>query len=661
MVLGHGRNGAKAIRLLLVEDSEANAALIREYLQKADAGSFELQHVLSLGGALRRLSLGGIDLVLLDLGLPDSDGIETVRKVHAAAPQLPIIVMTGHRTEWMVTQAIRDGAQDYLFKGEIVPSLLIRSIQYAIERQRAVAALQDSEERYRRIIETAEEGVWMIDAENKTTFVNQKMADLLGYTVGQMQGQLVYAFMDDDARKSAVEHMERRRGGMREQFDFRFRRKDGSELWALVVTSPIVDHAGRYTGVLAMVTDITERKELELRLQHSQKMDAIGRLAGGVAHDFNNLLTAIMGYSRILEVSLSAGSDPRLNDVREIIDASRRAASLTRQLLAFSRRQLLSATVLNINAIVSGMEKMLRRLIGEDLSLAVDLEPGLGNVKADGGQIEQVILNLAVNARDAMPDGGTISIVTRDVWLEKEIVGRHDIVPPGRYVMISVSDTGCGMDFDVLSHLFEPFFTTKERGKGTGLGLSTLYGIVKQSEGYIEISSEPGRGSTFKIYLPRTEAPAEPQPIDDLSITSVRGSETILLAEDDASVRRMLARVLSEHGYDVLAASNGKEAISLLERQGVDVDLLLTDIVMPEVGGRGLAEYVGSAFPGIKIIFMSGYTDDVVLRHGGRPGPDAVFLQKPVAAESLLRKLRQALGGPGRPFPLEVKEDLMPR
>jgi two-component system, cell cycle sensor histidine kinase and response regulator CckA len=388
-------------------------------------------------------------------------------------------------------------------------------------------------------------------------------------------------------------------------------------------------------------------KDLELRLLQSQKMEAVGRLAGGVAHDFNNLLTAILGYCKLLETSLDAG-DRRISDLNEITEASKRAASLTGQLLAFSRRQVLAPKVLNLNRTVTTMEKMLRRLIGEDLNFSVSLDPKLNNIRADAGQLEQVIMNLAVNARDAMPKGGRISVETGNIAFSEDSPGRHDVIPSGDYVMVAVSDTGCGMTTETLSHIFEPFFTTKEQGKGTGLGLCTVFGIVKQSGGYVWVYSEPGQGSAFKIYFPITKESVE-QPKDDrVSPKTLRGSETILLAEDDASVRHMLVRTLRQNGYTVLEASNGKDAIGIIEQRGDQIQLIITDIVMPELGGRGLADYVNLVRPQTRIIFMSGYTDDVIIRHG-ELDPGMVFLQKPITLESFLQKIRYVLETPSRP------------
>jgi two-component system, cell cycle sensor histidine kinase and response regulator CckA len=517
----------KAVKILLVEDNQGNADLFTEYLRIA--GEFDPVRVSRLSEAFNRLSEGDVELILLDLNLPDSNGLDTLRRVHAKVPGIPIIVLTAHSGESMITEAIREGAQDYLVKTEIVPNLLNRSIRYSIERHHAAMVLKD----------------------------------------------------------------------------------------------------------------------LELRLLQSQKMEAVGRLAGGVAHDFNNLLTAILGYCKLLETSLDAG-DRRISDLNEITEASKRAASLTGQLLAFSRRQVLAPKVLNLNRTVTTMEKMLRRLIGEDLNFSVSLDPKLNNIRADAGQLEQVIMNLAVNARDAMPKGGRISVETGNIAFSEDSPGRHDVIPSGDYVMVAVSDTGCGMTTETLSNIFEPFFTTKEQGKGTGLGLCTVFGIVKQSGGYVWVYSEPGQGSAFKIYFPITKESVE-QPKDDrVSPKTLRGSETILLAEDDASVRHMLVRTLRQNGYTVLEASNGKDAIGIIEQRGDQIQLIITDIVMPELGGRGLADYVNLVRPQTRIIFMSGYTDDVIIRHG-ELDPGMVFLQKPITLESFLQKIRYVLETPSRP------------
>ena len=397
---------------------------------------------------------------------------------------------------------------------------------------------------------------------------------------------------------------------------------------------------GQLVRVWGTQRDVTEQRHLEEQFRQSQKMEAVGQLAGGIAHDFNNLLTAILGNTQLLLRELPPG-DSMHGDVEEIRKASERAASLTRQLLAYSRRQMLQPEVLDLNVVMAEMDKMLRRLIGEHIDLVAVFAPDLGRVRADPNQIEQVIVNLAVNARDAMPDGGKLTIATANVDLDETFAQAHLGSVPGSYAMLAVTDTGVGMDATVRAHLFEPFFTTKEVGRGTGLGLATVYGIVKQSGGYISVYSEPGHGSSFKIYLPRIATPAEP-PAGAPKGGPAPGSETVLVVEDEPAVLTLSRRALESQGYVVLAASDADAALRVVERHGGMIHLLLTDVVMPGLSGRELADRLSAQRPGIRVLYMSGYPGDAVVQHGTLPLGSA-FLQKPFSPDGLARKVRDVL------------------
>jgi len=409
---------------------------------------------------------------------------------------------------------------------------------------------------------------------------------------------------------------------------------------------------GEETASYAVVVlnDITERKRaereivaLEEQLRQAQKMEAIGRLAGGIAHDFNNLLTPITGYSQLAMRTLSL-SDPMRNDLQEIQKSADRAAKLIRQMMSFSRRQPVKPQVININNILLDLDKMLRRLIGEQIELVTIAAPDLGSVKVDPGQFEQVIVNLAVNARDAMPKGGKLILETSNVTLEKDDTYEHAGILPGKYVRVTASDTGIGMNEQVKARLFEPFFTTKEEGKGTGLGLATCYGIINQSGGHILVYSELGQGTTFKIYLPRIEDEVASLPLRDDIGYLPRGNETVLLVEDEPLVRGLAVRVLREHGYTVIEAANGDEAIRILSKHvGEKIHLLLTDVVMPHMGGKELSELVKTLRPDTKVLFTSGYTDTVLVHHHGLLSPNIAFLEKPYSPGALLRKTREVL------------------
>ena len=513
--------------------------------------------------------------------------------------------------------------------------------------KRAEEALRLAEEKYRSIFENAVEGIFQTTPDGRYLSANPALARLYGYESPQ---EMIEAAMD--IRHQVYVEPGRRiefRRLLEEQdavtgFEAQVYRKDGSVIWISESARAVRDRQGTLLCYEGTVEDITERNRLEQQLLQSQKMEAIGRLAGGVAHDFNNLLTAIMGYSELL-LSGVGSEEARRRNTEQIKKAAERAAALTNQLLAFSRRQVLTMKVLDLNDVVVVLEPMLRRLIGEEITLVAILDRALKHTKADMGQIEQVIMNLVVNARDAMPRGGTLTIETANVELDQAYVDRHGLVPPGAYVKLTVSDTGCGMGAETQSHIFEPFFTTKEPGRGTGLGLSTVYGVIKQSGGYIWVYSEPGQGTTFKIYLPRADEAITTIERSVMSVESPRGTETILLVEDDEAVRAVAEEALRLSGYTVLTARHSDEAFRLHGGCKGPIHLLITDVVMHGMGGCELAGRLVSARPAMKVLYMSGYTDDAVVRHGVLTEQMA-FLQKPFTPDALARKVRDVLGEP---------------
>ena len=510
-----------------------------------------------------------------------------------------------------------------------------------LERKRGEEALRAGEERYRRITETAAEGILTVAADGKVTFANERMARLLGYAAAELLGRPLLDLVHPEGRAGATAWLRHNRQGHEEHGDVRFRRKDGKSVWALVAAAPLLDDAGHYAGTLAMVTDVTARRELEAQYRQAQKMEAVGRLAGGVAHDFNNLLTVISGAAELLLRRLPPGEEG-WELAREIRESGERAAGLTRQLLAFSRKQVLTLEVLDLNEVVRRSQRLLQRVLGEDVELAAALEPALGRVNADPGQMEQIIMNLAVNARDAMPRGGQFTLRTANVFLEQDYAALRPGVRPGRHVLLAVSDTGCGMDEETRAHLFEPFFTTKGPDKGTGLGLATVYGIVQQSGGHIDVESAPDRGTTFHIYLPRSKASLLPEESGAEHAEAGKGTETVLVVEDEPAVRSLLGRALRGCGYTVLEASGGAEALRLVEGYAGPIQLLVTDVVMPGMNGRQLAERLTALRPGVRVLFLSGYTDDAVMHHGVH-GEGLAFLQKPFAPDVLARKVREVL------------------
>jgi two-component system cell cycle sensor histidine kinase/response regulator CckA len=881
---------AQPIRVLLVEDNPGDARLILEMLRDVQANAFDLEQVDRLEPALERLSHAAVDVVLLDLGLPDSEGMATFHRAHAGAAEQPIIVISGLDDETLALEAVRCGAQDYLVKGRIEGHLLARVIRYAIERQRTEVQL-----RWLTLaVDQSPASIFITDPRGTIQYVNRKFTEITGYSateaIGQTprmlksgltppeyyralwstilagstwhaeiqnrrkSGQLYWdevtispirdargaimrflAVQQDITDRKRTEQALRERDERFQQLadninevffiqdiqyretlyispayekiwgrtcqslyddprsfldpvppedqarliasiarnqqgedagdvEFRVVRPDGDVRWMLAHAVPVrnaqgevyriagvalditerkraedalagslarlralMDNAkdgislispegvlvdvnprilemlgreradvvghhiqefsppdtagGKVTAfgqavaqgggevldvplrrpdgqetlvdfsvsvfaiaserlVLAIGRDVTEQRSLERQLRQAQKMEAVGRLAGGVAHDFNNVLTAIFGYADLVMEDLPPNSQSR-KDLEEVRKAAQRASALTRQLLAFSRQQVLAPAVLSLNDLVEDIDKMLRRTIGEDVELRSSLARDLGNVRADPGQVQQVLMNLVVNARDAMPVGGKVLIETANADLTETYAERHQPVIPGQYVMLAVSDTGIGMSPAITAKIFEPFFTTKEKGKGTGLGLSTVYGIVKQSNGYVWVYSEPGRGTTFKIYLPRVDAPADAHaPAREAG--TLAGSETILLAEDDESLRRLAKGLLERLGYTVLEAENAAQALALAGTRAGPIHLLVSDVVMPGASGRELARRLAETRAETKVLYMSGYTDDAIVHHGMLE-PGLNFLQKPFTPAVLARKVRDVL------------------
>jgi two-component system cell cycle sensor histidine kinase/response regulator CckA len=526
--------------------------------------------------------------------------------------------------------------------------------QQVAERERAEEALRERSKQLQLALQVAGMGVWYWDLSNDSVKNIHADGPISGLPEGlspTSRKQFYELIHPED--QPAVAERERSAAESHElyQAEFRVVLPHQSVRWVLALGQYSYDELGKPVMMLGVDVDITERKRLEEQFRHAQKMEAVGRLAGGIAHDFNNLLTAIIGYSQMALLRMNP-EDSMRREIQEIETAGQRAASLTGQLLAFSRRQVIQPIVLNLNAVVNDLSKMLQRLIGEDVALINDLDRQLGLVKADRGQIEQIVMNLAINARDAMPAGGRLTIETSNVELPGESSGEALSLAPGRYAMLTMTDTGVGMESGTKSRIFEPFFTTKEKGKGTGLGLSTVYGIVKQSGGHIFVDSEPGRGTTFKLYLPNVDE-VEGSRILDLREEPVKGTETILLVEDELAVRNLSSMVLRETGYAVLEASDGEEALELANRHDGKIDLLLTDVIMPGMSGKELSEQLKPKRPDMKVVFASGYTEDTILHHRVLDSREE-FIQKPFTPTSLTKKLREVLGRKGQVSSLRV-------
>jgi two-component system cell cycle sensor histidine kinase/response regulator CckA len=505
--------------------------------------------------------------------------------------------------------------------------------------------LQKSEKLLAALLESASQAIISIDRTGRIVLVNGRAEQMFGYGRDEMLGSPMELLLPDSKRATHS----RDRDGYFERphirpmgigLDLAGRRKNGSEFPVEVSLSYVESDTGSYA--IAFVSDISQRKELEEQLLHAQKMEAVGRLAGGVAHDFNNMLTVISGYNRMILDELPV-ADPLRGYAEEVLNAAERAAGLTNQLLAFSRRQVMQPRVINVNTIMSQTQKMLQRLIGEDIALSMSLAPDIGNIRADPGHVEQSIVNLAVNARDAMPTGGRLTIETANVVLDENYARTHMGVAPGDFVMIAVSDSGHGMDAETRKRVFEPFFTTKAKGKGTGLGLATVYGIVKQTGGDIWVYSEPGCGTTFKLYFPRVAEQVGSLAASAGEPARKAGGETILVVEDEKAVRELTVRMLKHLGYIILTASSGAEALEISSAHQGNIDLLLTDVVMPNMSGRQLADALLLLRPQTKVLFLSGYTENTVVHHGVlEKGVD--FLPKPFTRENLAKKLREMLG-----------------
>jgi len=507
-----------------------------------------------------------------------------------------------------------------------------------------VSVFQKSGKLVTALLESASQAIIGIDRGGRIVLINRRAEEMFGYTREELLGARIEILLPESKRAThshdrddyfARPHTRPMGIGM----DLAGRRKDGSEVPVEVSLSYGEIDEGVFA--IAFVSDISQRKHLEEQLLHAQKMEAVGRLAGGVAHDFNNMLTVISGYNRMILDELST-MDPLRGYAEEILKAADRAGALTNQLLAFSRRQIMQPRVINVNSVLMQTQKMLQRLIGEDIELHLNLGTNVGNIRADPGHVEQAIVNLALNARDAMPLGGRLAIETDAVTLDEHYAKTHMGVKPGDFTMIAVTDTGHGMDAETRRHIFEPFFTTKEKGKGTGLGLATVYGMVKQTGGDIWVYSEPGQGTTFKLYFPRVFEPLSETTGANPSLTRRSGGETILVVEDEQAVRELTVRILEQLGYAILTACSGAEALEICGAHTGHIDLLLTDVVMPNMSGRQLADHLQVSRPQTKVLFLSGYTENTVVHHGVLDaGVD--FLPKPFSRENLSRKLREVL------------------
>lgn len=647
---------SKPLRVLIIEDSEDDMLLLVRNLRQ---GGFDpIYQVVESAESLRAaLETQTWDVIISDYALPQFNGLAALEVLKKMELDLPFIIVSGTIGEETAVAAMKAGAHDYLMKSNLfrLGPVVERELQEARgrrERKRAETALGESEERFRQVVASISDHIYVsevtADGCRINRYLSPNVSDLTGYPYEKFAADWSFwpaVVIHPDDRAVAAEQAVQLAAGQSSEIEYRLVRANGEIIW--VRDSARVESEGPSSKIIyGVVSNITGRKQLEEQFHQSQKMEAIGRLAGGVAHDFNNILTVITGYSDLLLTRHPYSHDPEREEIQQIKKAATQAATLTRQLLAFSRKQVLQPQIVNLNTVVVNMQAMLRRLIGENIELVTRLERQLGYVKADPGKLEQVIMNLVVNARDAMPNGGKLTIETANVKLDRSQARQHLGANPGLYVVLTISDTGHGIDAQTRLHLFEPFYTTKEQGHGTGLGLATVHGIVNQSGGHISVHSEPEQGATFKIYLPQAEAPAAAVSLNNqAAMATPPGSETILLVEDEDSVRELTQLILLREGYTVLEASNAEEALRVSETYHGPIHLLLTDVVMPgKMNGRELGQSMTRAYPKMKVLHMSGYTDHVIVPQGVLDANTA-FLEKPFTPQGLAHKVREALDG----------------
>lgn len=630
------KRGGRSIRVLIVEDSEDDTLLLVRELERGgyDVGWARVDTAAAMSKAL---ATGDWDAVVSDFSMPSFSAPAALALLHGSGLDLPFIIVSGTIGEDAAVAAMKAGAHDFLTKHNLVRlvAAVERELREADERkgrQAAETSLRASEEHLRAILDNALDGILTFDPAGLIESANPAAERIFGYAVAELVGRplqdLVFTTDASEASPDAL-----RQPGAR---DLVGRRKSG-QAFPMGVSVSTTQSSRQRLGI-AIVRDVTEPRELEAQVRQMLKTETIGRLAGGIAHDFNNLLAVILSYASIALRGVPAGTRLR-SDLDEIVQAAQRAAGLTRQLLAFSRRQVLSPQVVELGGLIADMNKLLRRLIGEDIELAIAPARDLGRVRADRGQLEQVLMNLVVNARDAMPDGGTVTVETANAEVDAERALRFGVVE-GPYVRVSVIDTGIGLSPEIRAHLFEPFFTSKALGKGTGLGLATSHGIVKQAGGFIEVDSTEGHGSRFDVHLPRLAG-------GDVATREGRetvsgGSETVLVVEDEPALREVTVRSLRSLGYAVLEATDGKDALRVAARYPNRIDLLLSDVIMPGLGGRKLAEQLCAVRPELRVLYASGYTDRAFLKQTALESTTG-FLQKPFSLADLATKVREAL------------------
>jgi PAS domain S-box-containing protein len=632
----------RRIDVLLIEDEPAHVRLIEQEFAQDPARRFNVTTAATLEEGVMIMAEHRPDALLIDLGLPDSVGFEAFDSICLETLDIPVIVISSINDEERALEAMRLGAADYLVKGSFDHAILSRSIVYAIERKRSDLALKESKEKYRWFFENDLTGDFIESRDGAILSCNPAFVSIFGFdskesAIGFDAAKL---YRDPDMHAEILSKI--RLDGKIENHEVEMKRVDGSPVFVIENKVGRFDDGGELVGVFGGVFDITEHRMLEEQLRQSQKLEAVGRLAGGIAHDFNNILTGILGYAELIEEEMTSES-PLLQDVREIHKAASRAAELTGRLLAFSRRQVIAPESCDLNAVITNTAGLLRRIIGEHIELDLALDPKLHSCWADVGQIEQVVMNLVINSRDAMPDGGKLTIRTGNSAIGEDFCTVYAWAKPGDYACLAVTDTGSGIPQEIVEHIFEPFFTTKEVGKGTGLGLSTVYGIVKQHSGMVIVESEVGQGATFRVYFPVSDRNGAVE-ITATEYAPAGGSETILVVEDEEIVRILAKRILEKAGYRVLLARNGAEAVNIYKNYGHAIDLVITDVVMPQMGGIAACRQIREINPDAKVVLSSGYAGDAVSKDEVGEIGDAM-VQKPYIPQALLETVRKVLEG----------------
>ena len=638
------------LHILHLEDDPRDMALIQSTL-KDEGIACTITCVEKRGDFVGALEHGGIDLVFSDFSLPAFDGLSALEIVRVRWPGLPVIMVSGSLGEERAIDSLKSGATDYVLKdrlGRLAPAVrrAMKEVEEQATNRRTKESLRETEQQLRIVFSESPLGIALVGVDGRPLLTNAALQKMLGYTGEELSRMPFTEFTHPEDCAKDVDLYQQLIQGTRHsyQIEKRYLRKDGQVVFGRLSVNVAREPANHSNFAIGMVEDITDRRNLETQFIEAQKMDVIGQLASGVAHDFNNILAIVMGYNDLLAKELPPDS-PFQGYSEEIRLASARAAQLTKQLLVFSRKQTVQPAILDLNVVVQDLDKMLRRLIGEHIEMAVVSGESIGHIKADSGYIGQVVMNLAINARDAMPDGGKLTIATNNVTLDVEHECGRKTVIPGNYVMLSVQDTGTGMNSNVKAHLFEAFFTTKPLGKGTGLGLATCRTIVEQCLGHISFSSEVGKGTIFRVYFPRVYQPlnVETSPVPTGPLP--RGTETLLLVEDEPGVRQMACRVLENQGYEVLSAPNGQDALRVArDHRGNPIQLVVSDVIMPRMGGKAMAEWLKTAYPDLKILFTSGYTDGDIVESGVLAA-GVVFLPKPYTPATLAYKVREMLDG----------------